>query len=76
MTLLVGGLAFIGAVVLLGAIALVAAFAFSPDFRADMKRAQMDQERFEASWRIHQQATAAFSQMLQAAREAEREQGQ
>ena len=76
MTLVIGGLAFIGALVLLGSIALVAAFVFSPDFRADVERARLDQERLDASWRIHQQATAAFGKMLQAARDAERERGQ
>jgi hypothetical protein len=35
-----------------------------------IERVRLEREAAEASWRIHQQATEAFSQMLEAAREA------
>jgi hypothetical protein len=34
-----------------------------------MERVRLEREAAEASWRIHQEATAAFSRMLDAARE-------
>jgi type IV secretory pathway TrbL component len=36
-----------------------------------VERVRIEREAAEASWKIHQGATAAFGQMLKAAREAE-----
>ena len=38
-----------------------------------MERVRLEREAAQASWRIHQQATEAFGQMLDAARQADRE---
>lgn len=37
------------------------------------ERVRLEREAAEASWRIHQQATEAFGQMLDAARQSDRE---
>lgn len=42
-----------------------------PSISAGMERARVEQEVQEASWRIHQQATRAFGQLLETARSAE-----
>ena len=55
---------FIGLIVL--AVALL-----MPAVSEAVERVRVEREAAEASWRIHQRATAAFGQMLKAAREAE-----
>lgn len=56
-------LAFLFLVVIVGISVLV------PAVGEAMERARVEREAAEASWRIHQQATQAFGQMLDAARQ-------
>lgn len=46
-----------------------------PSVGQTSERARIEREAQAASWRIHQQATRAFSRMLDAAREAEKHEG-
>lgn len=57
------------------AFVLVAIWLLAPVANRLAERTRIEQERQEASWRIHQQATRAFGQMLEAARRGEREEG-
>lgn len=58
---------------LLAVVLGVAAMAVVPPTVSAIERHRIRRELLEASWRIHQQATAAFGQMLAAAREAQSE---
>ena len=68
-----GVFALIGLVVVVSAVMLVLAISFVPSISASVEQARVERESQEASWRIHQQATRAFGQMLDAARKAEKE---
>jgi hypothetical protein len=57
------------------AVVLVAVWLLAPVANRLAERTQIEQERQEASWRIHQQATQAFGQMLEAARRGQRKEG-
>ena len=60
----------LGVLVLLGLVLLVAFVLVLPNMRAAAaERARIEREVQTASWQIHQQATHAFGQMLDAARE-------
>lgn len=62
----------LGLVVFLGVVIVGFAVAFVPSVSREIERQRVDREAQEASFRIHQQATHAFGQMLEAARKAER----
>jgi hypothetical protein len=62
----------LGLVVFLGVVIIGFAVAFVPSVSREMERQRVEREAQEASFRIHQQATRTFGQMLEAAREAER----
>jgi uncharacterized protein (UPF0261 family) len=57
------------------AVALVALWLMAPVANRLAERTRIEQERQVAAWRIHQQATQAFGQMLEAAR-GQREEGE
>ena len=61
------GFAIIGALILVGVALLV------PVVDEARQRARIDAETADASWKIHQQATSAFGEMLDTARETSRE---
>ena len=65
----------LGLVVFLGVVIIGLTVAFVPSVSREMERQRVEREAQEASFRIHQQATRAFGQMLDAAREAERQEG-
>jgi len=65
----------LGLVVFLGVVIIGFAVAFVPSVSREMERQRVEREAQEASFRIHQQATRAFGQMLEAGREAERRDG-
>ncbi len=48
------------------------AYLLMPAVTQAVERVRLEREAAEASWRIHQQGTEAFGQMLDAAREADR----
>lgn len=62
----------LGLVVFLGVVAIGLMVAFVPSVSREIERQRVEREAQEASFRIHQQATRAFGQMLDAAREAGR----
>lgn len=62
----------LGLVVFLGVVIVGFAVAFVPSVSREIERQRVEREAQEASFRIHQQATRAFGQMLEAARKAER----
>ena len=65
----------LGLVVFLGVVIIGLTVAFVPSVSREMERQRVEREAQEASFRIHQQATRAFGQMLEAARKAERQDG-
>ena len=62
----------LGLVVFLGVIIIGFGVAFVPSVSREIERQRVEREAQEASFRIHQQASRAFGQMLEAARETER----
>ncbi len=73
MSVLTGVLALIGLMVVVGVGLFLLAIAFLPSVSAAHERSRAERESQEASWRIHQQATQAFGQMLESARQEDRE---
>lgn len=65
----------LGLLVFLGVVIVGFAAAFLPSVQREIERQRVEREAQEASFRIHQRATRAFGQMLEAAREAERQDG-
>jgi hypothetical protein len=65
-SVIVGALAIIG---VLSLIAWTAFFVWAITTSDSIERDRLERQAAEASWRIHRQATAAFAQMLEAARE-------
>lgn len=63
----------LGLAVFLGVAIIGIAVAVVPSVSREMERRQVEREAQEASFRIHQQATRAFGQMLDAARTTERQ---
>lgn len=63
----------LGLVVFLGVVIVGFAVVFVPSVSREIERQRVEREAQEASFRIHQQATRAFGQMLEAARNAERQ---
>ena len=59
--------AIVGVLVLVGVALLV------PVVDEARERARIEAETADASWKIHQQATSAFGQMLDTARDVDRE---
>jgi hypothetical protein len=55
-------------------IALIAAWLAAPSISQALEQARIDREVQDAAWRIHQLGRHAFGQMLEAARQSEREQ--
>lgn len=68
MTVLVGVFVLIGLMVVVSVGLFLLAIAFLPSVSAAHERVRGERESQEASWRIHQQATRAFGQMLESAR--------
>lgn len=62
----------LGLIVFLGVVLIGLTVAFVPSVSREIERQKVEREAQEASFRIHQQATRAFGQMLEAARQAER----
>lgn len=65
----------LGLVAFLGVVIIGFAVAFVPSVSREIERQRVEREAQAASFRIHQQATRAFGQMLDAAREAENREG-
>ncbi len=59
------------ALVFLSVLVMAAVALVLPAATKAVERARVEREVTEASWRIHQQATQAFGEMLEAARQAE-----
>lgn len=66
---------FFVAVLILWTFAIAAIALVVPAAGRLAERTRIEKERQDAAWRIHQQATQAFGQMLDAARRGEREEG-
>lgn len=66
---------FLVLVIILVAAVVGGACLLLPAATQAVERVRLEREAAEASWRIHQQATEAFGQMLDAARQAEHEEG-
>lgn len=62
----------VGAFIVFMGVVLLALVAVLPAVTEAAERARVEREVAEASWRIHQQATNAFAQMLHVARQAGR----
>lgn len=59
-------------VIILGAAVVGGVCLLLPAATQAIERVRLEREAAEASWRIHQQATEAFGQMLDAARQPDR----
>jgi hypothetical protein len=59
---------FLVVLALLGCVALLVCVVLD-EIETSAERARVERATAEASWQIHQRATAAFAQMLEAARE-------